>query len=1159
MAADRPYAPGGAPSVPNRAGKGNQSSPPVRPPAGNRPPSKWGTANQPTNRVPGAGVPGGSGPTGRLARPGEAPSPPGSPLRNQGQPRKPREGSGVPGGRGRSGQLGALGDLNRFRNLGRQWRSGAKGGPQSPSGGGQESRARQLARHTADVGRKAGTEVAARGLQSVTGIPPALSKPFINMAIKHPKRLILLVVLIFIASVFVVLLAISLVLGGIASIFSDIGAPPPSSVVQKEIPATYLSAYEAAASTYNVPWTILAGIGVVQTDSGRFSPYDWVDYPTQPTPIDRDPGRTVDPWCANEVALIVSQAPKSPGTSSWQPCSSVPGAVASGSSVPGTPVSGVPSVSPYACAGSTCGVQPPIGTRAGEGKGPYLLLSTSQYARSGINPQDITQVVPFVARKLAALRTRIVASGQDQQWNSNASQANSLWTTAVDDLYASGVLAPPSGQAQSCTATAGGSVRAEIEQVWTCEANLLPALYVVTGITYFSSSGAPSFQTVTGQAAVNSLVSEALAVAKATSDYGKASCSNTQPTSGVFPLTAPEAAAFGDTNRCNQVQNIDAAARAVFSIEQLPISARQSVLTNTLRNFGLPGAAGPVTYEPMLGGWMLLPGAFGSQEPQLLANGPFRPFVPTTSCQAAVNSWISSLLSLHPNPFTPFGSPGSSVPGPTQIAAINQQLVAASVANPALADPATDPAGGCSGGQGQAAYYSFLASQVRALVTSGSLPGTSQSPASVPGTAVHSSNGSSLVPGQSLPSPSGNAVQSSSPTSSGGANLSAPAAGLVAFFTVEANSPSANPGPANYPSQSAISRLSLDGVGVSFNPPSPQALLVNTAAPVGSGTSVVLDSIQLGGDYPGATPPSAGSGAPGTSVAPSAVASQRIPATMIALYQQAAASQCPGMSWTLEAAVGTIETDNGLSTLPGVHSGSNSAGAEGIMQFEPSTWSRYENPAPPGGTVPPSPYNAPDAVYAAARYLCSLNIAKSPYNAFIAYNCGNIGQSCQSASAGYATEAMSLALSYAGSHGGSSSLAAIASAAESQVGLPYIWGGEQTGVGFDCSGLVDYALSQAHIDPGGVPLGSNGNHGATSEELYAATQASRVSTNSLVPGDLLFFEEGPSGPGHVGVYIGGGMMVDAPHTGANVRIESWRWSTFFAATNPNPSVPGTPA
>ena len=91
---------------------------------------------------------------------------------------------------------------------------------------------------------------------------------------------------------------------------------------------------------------------------------------------------------------------------------------------------------------------------------------------------------------------------------------------------------------------------------------------------------------------------------------------------------------------------------------------------------------------------------------------------------------------------------------------------------------------------------------------------------------------------------------------------------------------------------------------------------------------------------------------------------------MLALYQEAAAT-CPGLPWTVLAAIGTVESGNGTSNLPGVHSGANGAGAEGPMQFEPATFAAYDQPVPPGGADPPSPYDATDAVYAAARMLCA--------------------------------------------------------------------------------------------------------------------------------------------------------------------------------------------
>ena len=76
---------------------------------------------------------------------------------------------------------------------------------------------------------------------------------------------------------------------------------------------------------------------------------------------------------------------------------------------------------------------------------------------------------------------------------------------------------------------------------------------------------------------------------------------------------------------------------------------------------------------------------------------------------------------------------------------------------------------------------------------------------------------------------------------------------------------------------------------------------------------------------------------------PSAQAATQVPAQMLSLYRSAA-TVCPGLPWTVLAAIGTVESSNGTSQLPGVHSGANYAGAEGPMQFEPSTFSNGHRP-----------------------------------------------------------------------------------------------------------------------------------------------------------------------------------------------------------------------
>ena len=111
--------------------------------------------------------------------------------------------------------------------------------------------------------------------------------------------------------------------------------------------------------------------------------------------------------------------------------------------------------------------------------------------------------------------------------------------------------------------------------------------------------------------------------------------------------------------------------------------------------------------------------------------------------------------------------------------------------------------------------------------------------------------------------------------------------------------------------------------------------LVLLVAVVAAGAGAGIASLLGGGD-----------------ATPSAAATADIPAAMLALYQQAAAT-CPGLPWTVLAAIGTVESGNGQSTLPGVHSGANSAGAEGPMQFEPATFPAYHTPVPPGGVPPP--------------------------------------------------------------------------------------------------------------------------------------------------------------------------------------------------------------
>jgi hypothetical protein len=110
------------------------------------------------------------------------------------------------------------------------------------------------------------------------------------------------------------------------------------------------------------------------------------------------------------------------------------------------------------------------------------------------------------------------------------------------------------------------------------------------------------------------------------------------------------------------------------------------------------------------------------------------------------------------------------------------------------------------------------------------------------------------------------------------------------------------------------------------------------------------------------------------------------PAVDVPLFQAAALQFGLGPEGpSILAAINEVETTFGTSDLPGVHSGANSAGAEGPMQFEPGTWSRYGLVAP-GGASPASPYNENDAVWSAANLLRASGAPSDWQTAIFAYN-----------------------------------------------------------------------------------------------------------------------------------------------------------------------------
>jgi peptidoglycan DL-endopeptidase CwlO len=290
---------------------------------------------------------------------------------------------------------------------------------------------------------------------------------------------------------------------------------------------------------------------------------------------------------------------------------------------------------------------------------------------------------------------------------------------------------------------------------------------------------------------------------------------------------------------------------------------------------------------------------------------------------------------------------------------------------------------------------------------------------------------------------------------------------------------------------------------------------------------------------------------------PASPAAAAIPAAYLADYQKAGAQY--GIPWTVLAGIGEVESGQGRSNAPGVHSGANPAGAAGPMQFgigglAGNTWGGapvhpasehaggYGIDGDHDGIV--NVYDPGDAIPSAAAFLKAHGAPASIQAALFAYNHSD----------GYVTDVLDQAARYAA--GGTRVLAAEQSPAcqqaglgplpagtagkvlaytEAQLGKPYLWGATGPDA-FDCSGLAMMAYRAAGIS---IPR--------TSQQQWASGR--QVPASQVQPGDLVFFA-GSDGtmaaPGHVGIVTGHDTMINAPFTGEVVREESFSGSTDLA-------------
>lgn len=292
------------------------------------------------------------------------------------------------------------------------------------------------------------------------------------------------------------------------------------------------------------------------------------------------------------------------------------------------------------------------------------------------------------------------------------------------------------------------------------------------------------------------------------------------------------------------------------------------------------------------------------------------------------------------------------------------------------------------------------------------------------------------------------------------------------------------------------------------------------------------------------------------------------PGSVPALYApwiEKAAGACPGLPAPVLAA--QLKQESGFN--PTVVS---SVGAQGIAQFMPGTWPSYAIDANGNGTA--SPFDPPDAIMAQGDFMCQLlhKAQKSGYAgqpielALAGYNAGwgavqrYAGVPPESFANGqtyhYVRTIMASAAAFTAPAGPSGPVTlpagftlpattppavrtAVGWALQQRGGWYHLGGSCTAAHGTDPSGWCDCSsLMQQAYRAAGITL--------TRTTFTQVNEGQAVSIDAPLPGDLIFTPgtDGSAGsPGHVGMYLGDGLLIEAPHTGVRTRVvaySSWR-------------------